>query len=164
MKKTLFATTLLLLVQAGFAQNLSPLTVEKIMRDQKWIGTSPSNIYWSANGQYLFFNWNPTSAESDSLYFITLSDRTPKKATAEMRRTVPSLNSIVYNKSRSGYAYALNGDVFYRDEKTKRERRITQTAEAESSPQFIEGDAKVVYSRSQNLYACSRMPLLYRKW
>src|SRR5829696_2440546 len=71
-----FYCTLLLLVMtpALWAQKtLAPLTVEKIMRDQDWIGTSPSNPYWSADGRYLFFQWNPVNALSDSLYYITLA-------------------------------------------------------------------------------------------
>ncbi|HET7897385.1 MAG TPA: hypothetical protein VFL47_06940, partial [Flavisolibacter sp.] len=80
------------LTKLVFAQTLAPLTVEKIMRDQKWIGTSPSNAWWSADGRYLFFNWNPTKAEDDSLYYITLSDRTPRKATTEIQQQVPAQN------------------------------------------------------------------------
>ena len=153
MKKTTTLFFLILLTTFATAQNLAPLTVEKIMRDQKWIGTSPSNVYWSADGRMLFFSWNPTNADADSVYYITHSDRTPKKATVAMRQTIPSLNSIVYNHSKTGYAYTKDGDVFYVDDKTKRERRITQTTETESSPQFIDNDSKVVYARAQNLYA-----------
>ena len=153
MKKTVFIVFASLCVQAGFAQNLAPLTVDKIMRDQKWIGTSPSNISWSADGRSLFFNWNPTGAEADSLYYITPTNKTPQKASYEMRRSIPLQNSVVYNKARNGYAYTKDGDVFYFDEKTGRERRITQTTENESSPQFTENDTKVVYTRLQNLFA-----------
>lgn len=148
-----FALLLLCFFSATlFAQKLSPLTVEKIMRDQKWIGTSPSNIYWSADGRYLFFSWNPTGADADSLYYITLTDKTPKKATLEMRR-VPSLNGIVYNQRKVDYAYSKDGDIYFFDNKTSNERRVTQTTEAESSPRFMAGDTKIVYTRAQNLYA-----------
>jgi hypothetical protein len=47
------------------------LTIEKIMSDPEWIGTSPSNPFWNADGSKLFFEWNPEKAPSDSLYFIT---------------------------------------------------------------------------------------------
>lgn len=40
------------------AQTLTELTVEKIMRDPRWIGSSPSNIFWGQDGQTLYFNWN----------------------------------------------------------------------------------------------------------
>lgn len=153
MKKIASLALLFLLTHCLSAQSLSPLTVEKIMRDQKWIGTSPSNVYWSADGRFLFFSWNPTNSESDSVYYITLSDRTPQKASYEMRQRIPSLNSIVYNKHKTAYAYTKDGDVFYADAKTGKERRITQTTESESSPQWIDNDSKLVYSRTQNLYA-----------
>jgi len=153
MKKIVFSLSLLLFSTIVFAQkNLAPLTVEKIMRDPKWMGTSPSNPYWSADGRYLFFSWNPDKAESDSLYYISLSDRTPKKATVQMQRNIPSFNSIVYNTAKTAYAYTKDGDLFYVDAQ-KREHRVTQTVEAENSPQFIERDAKIAFTRAQNLYA-----------
>jgi dipeptidyl aminopeptidase/acylaminoacyl peptidase len=148
-----FTLSLLLFVSALSAQKtLMPLTVGKIMRDQKWIGTSPSNPYWSANGRYLFFSWNPDGAAADSVYYITLTDRTPKKASYEMRQAIPSLNSITYNAAKTAFAYTKDGDLFYVDAQ-KGERRITQTLESESAPQFIEGDTKIVFSRAQNLFA-----------
>ncbi|HET7896807.1 MAG TPA: DPP IV N-terminal domain-containing protein, partial [Flavisolibacter sp.] len=58
-----------------------------------------------------------------------------------------------YNQSKTAYAYAKNGDVYYADAKTNKAHRVTQTAETESSPQFIDGDSKLVYARAQNLYA-----------
>jgi dipeptidyl aminopeptidase/acylaminoacyl peptidase len=147
--------TILLLFCSSFLfaqKSLAPLTVEKIMRDQKWIGTSPSNPYWSADGRYLFFQWNPTQSPGDSLYYITLADRTPKKATVDMRQNIPSYNSIVYNTPKTAYAYVKDGDLFYVDAQ-KKERRITQTVETESLPQFIENNTKIVFNRAQNVYA-----------
>ena len=151
--KLRFTTALLLIASAVFGQKtLAPLTVEKIMRDQKWIGTSPSSSYWSADGRYLFFLWNPDKGVSDSLYFITLANKTPQKANVEMRRTVPSFSSIVYNTAKTAYAYIKDGDLFYVDPQ-KKERRVTQTIDAESAPQFIQNDSRIVFSRSQNLFA-----------
>lgn len=146
----------LLFLFAGFVsaaqKNLAPLTVEKIMRDQKWIGSSPSNPYWSADGRYLFFSWNPDKAPADSLYYITLADRVPKKATADMQQSLPAFGAVVYNRAKTAYAYSKDGDLFYTDAQ-KRTRRLTQTAEAESNPQFMAGDTKLAYTRAQNLYA-----------
>ena len=42
MKKLFF---LLLIGASVEAQQLAPLTVEKIMRDPKWIGVAPSNVF-----------------------------------------------------------------------------------------------------------------------
>ena len=61
-------------------EKLTSLTVEKIMRDPKWIGSSPSNIFWGKDG-ILYFNWNPDKAFSDSLYFINIQNIVPQKTT-----------------------------------------------------------------------------------
>ena len=44
------------------------LTVEKIMQDPKWIGTSPSTIYWGPDSKTIYFSWNPDKNISDSTY------------------------------------------------------------------------------------------------
>lgn len=144
--------SLLFLLPTVYATAQSQLTVEKIMRDQKWIGTSPSNPFWSADGKYLFFNWNPTKALSDSLYYITRSDLSPQKATVAMHQTIPSFNSIEYNSNKTAYAYVKNGDLFYTDAKNKT-MRVTETVDAESNPHFIDHNSRIVYTRSQNVYA-----------
>ena len=77
MKKVLL---LLLIIPSAFAQQLAPLTVEKIMRDPKWIGVAPSNLNWSDDGKQLYFNWNPENNAGDSLYMITPINRTPQKS------------------------------------------------------------------------------------
>jgi hypothetical protein len=56
------------------------LTVEKIMRDPKWIGTSPTLHQWSADGKMIYFNWDPDNALDDSVYYITPGNKTPVKA------------------------------------------------------------------------------------
>ena len=59
---------LLLFVTAGLAaQKLDQLSVEKIMRDPKWMGTSPSNTFWSNDGSTLYFLWNPDKSPADSI-------------------------------------------------------------------------------------------------
>jgi hypothetical protein len=81
MQKTGMAILLLFISLNSISQNNSPLTVEKIMRDPKWIGTSPSGINWSNDGSVLYFQWNPSKGPADSLHFITLTNKVPVKAT-----------------------------------------------------------------------------------
>src|SRR5438045_6367025 len=82
-------------------QKLEKLTVEKIMRDPKWIGTSPSNVSWSPDGQYLYFNWNPDNAPSDSIYFITLSNHIPQKASVSQKQNLITSKSVTWNDART---------------------------------------------------------------
>ena len=136
----------------NFAQQLGKLTVEKIMRDPNWIGTSPSNVQSTDNGKYVYFNWNPQKNLSDSVYYITLGNKTPIKATPAETQAFRSIGNYVYNASRSAYVFTKEGDIFYTETKTGKTKRITQTAEIESNPQFSFYDSKIVYTRNQNLY------------
>ncbi len=129
------------------------LTVERIMRDPNWIGTSPSNPQWSADGKFLFFNWNPDQNISDSLYYITNENKSPVKASVQQKLTSVLANSIEYNRLKTGYVYAKFGDVFFTDIKTGKTKRITETVEPENNPRFSFNDSKVVFNRGQNLYA-----------
>jgi dipeptidyl aminopeptidase/acylaminoacyl peptidase len=153
MKKYLFFL-LIILSKNSFSQNsLSPLTVQKIMRDEKWIGTSPSNPYWSSDSRYLFFSWNPEKAITDSIYYITKDNIVPQKTSASFLQSVIDANNITYNISRSAYTFSKDGDIFLTDAKNGKQKRITQTTEYESNPVFSFNETKIVYSRNQNLYA-----------
>lgn len=123
------------------------------MRDPKWMGTSPSNAQWSQDGQYLYFRWNPDNAPADSLYYISLTNKTPVKAGTQETQDFNSTGNFVYNNARTAYTFSKDGDVFYTDKKTNKTKRITQTTDTETNPRFSFNETKIVYSRNQNLYA-----------
>ena len=152
-KLTSFLFFVFFYFQSFGQQKLDKLTVEKIMRDPNWIGTSPSNIQWSNDGKSIYFNWNPEKALADSLYNITLSNKTPVKVTPAEIRVMRATGNYVYNTLRSAYVLAKDGDIFYTELKTGKIKRITQTADAEINPQFSFNDSKIAYTRNQNLYA-----------
>src|SRR5436853_6910390 len=153
MQKCFAVTLFFLLPIISIAQKLDKLTVEKIMRDPKWIGTSPSNIYWSDDAKTLYFNWNPDVAPADSLYFITLSDHHPVKASTGQKLNSIAGNTTVWNANRTAYVYTKNGDIFFKDAKTGVIKRIVQTIEKETDPVFSFNDKKIVYTSKLNLYA-----------
>ncbi len=138
-------------VQPASAQE--PLTVEKIMQDPKWIGTSPSSPYWSANGKMLFFNWNPTQALADSLYYIAAIDPTPHQAPYSLKQANPSSLLVHYNQARTAYTWEREGDIFLTDAASGQEKRITSTLDIESSPVFSFDDSRIVYKKDGNLFA-----------
>ncbi len=143
---------LLLLPGSAFAQPYT-LSVEKIMRDPKWIGSSPSSPRWSPDSKTIFFDWNPDRATSDSAYYIGITDRQPKKASVAEKQDFVNATELVYNLQRTAAVYSKNGDIYYLVLKGGQARRITNTVDIESNPRFSFGDTRIVYSRSQNLYA-----------
>ena len=136
----------------GYSQTLGELTVEKIMRDPKWIGVAPTNLNWSPDGKTLYFNWNPVNAPSDSLYKITLQNRIPQKVSKKERLSLASPGGN-YNKLYSKLTYEKNGDIFLLDVATNKVTQITNTVGRESAPQFSGDERKIIYAYDQNLYA-----------
>src|SRR5688572_33354621 len=123
MKTFLFLCTFLLLAATAYSQSLGELTVEKIMRDPKWIGVAPTNLNWSTDGKTLYFNWNPVNAPSDSLYKITLQNRTTQKVSKKERLGLPSPGA--YNKLYTKLTYEKNGDIFLLDVVTNKITQLT---------------------------------------
>ncbi len=154
MFKKLFLLSYCFLCLISFsAQAQSILTIEKIMQDPRWIGSSPSGIAWSQNSSTLFFNWNPDQAKSDSLYFITPGNQTPQKASVLQKQELADQRSHNYNLQRTAFVSAKGGDIYLTDLKTGKRKRITHTTDAEMNPVFSFQDTRIVFTRNQNLYA-----------
>lgn len=149
MKKLIFLCALIVPLMT-LAQ--SPLTIEKIMQDARWIGTSPSNPFWNVGSDTLFFSWNPEKNTSDSLYFITLKNNTPQKATLAQQQTLRRGESVRWNRDRSAIVYVMKGDIFYETFKPAKTIRITQTTDFESNADFSFNDSKIAYQSGQNLF------------
>lgn len=150
MKKILIIPCLLLGMLSQ-AQQLAPLTVEKIMRDPKWIGTSPENYQWSADSKTLFFDWNPENKAQSSTYKLSIaSGQLSKSSPEELRKSIAP--NYVCNKNKSLALFEKGGDIFLKDLKTDQERRLTQTIERESSARFL-ADNRVVYQQGDNLFS-----------
>jgi len=58
------------------AQPKTELDVKTIMQDPKtWVGSAPNSPFWSEDGKWIYFNWNPDAVDSDSLYRLSAADR-----------------------------------------------------------------------------------------
>jgi len=147
---------LLSVLPEGIRAQQSTLSVESIMRDPKWIGTSPSNPFWSPDGQTLYFSWNPEKAPADSLYALSLSEIQPRKLDAAEKDRLNQTGRYQYNADRSAAVYTYWGDIFLWDAKRKQTTQITATADNESNPQFSFNERRVVFSLRQQLFSWDR--------
>ncbi len=132
---------------------LDTLTVEKIMHDPKWIGSSPSAPKWSADGDRLYFLWNPDGRPADSLYAFDVKANTIEQVQASAKPNILYADHLVYNQKRTQYVYAIDGDVFWVDTKSKKGVQVTRTVQPAHTPVFSFGDTRVVYQQGDNLYA-----------
>lgn len=139
------------------AVSFAQLTVEKIMEDpSKWIGTSPSNIFWSEDSKTIYFSWNPEKNMADSLYKITLTDLTPQKVSLAEKSTLAiggfGPRSDAYSKDFTQKLYLKNGNVYIQNTQTLQEKQLTNTLDRKGSPYFNLDETKVIYSSSNDLY------------
>ncbi len=140
---------LFLMVEQSFAQ-LAPLTVEKIMRDPKWIGVAPANYRWSEDSKTLYFDWNPENEEDMQLYKVSpLTDKI-LKAAKEEKEIADAEDYVLNNTGIFGLA-EKKGDIYLKNIRTGKVNRLTNTVERESNPVFlISGD--VVFEKDKNLF------------
>ncbi len=153
MKKIIF---LLFVGITAQAQQLAPLSVEKIMRDPKWIGVAPSNVFWSEDGKQLYFNWNPDRNAGDSLYSISATNKLPQKVSPAVRRSLPSLNGS-YNHARTKKVFEKGGDLFFLDIISGKVTQVTFTNEREFNPSFSSDEKKIMFTAAGNLFSWDTM-------
>ncbi|MBE9464046.1 prolyl oligopeptidase family serine peptidase [Dyadobacter subterraneus] len=155
MKHFLQVTSLLLIITLIplKAQKLGPLTVEKIMRDPKmWLGTSPSDIFWSSDSKTIYFNWNPDKNMGDSLYSYSLTDKKIAKVLIADRKKLPAKDGN-FNRDHSLKTYEKDGDIFVVSYKDFTIRQLTNTVEKESDPLFSGNEKSIVFERDNNLFS-----------
>ena len=154
MIKWLLASIIFLTGSVTYAQQAaSPLTVSMIMRDPKWIGTSPDGVFWGTDSKTFYFKWNPDKAMADSLYTATVDNTTPQKTKPADRALLSAQADGEYSLDRTQLTYSYNGDIYLLTLKTGAIKRITNTTIYESNPQFSFSGKKIVYQQDQNLYA-----------
>lgn len=148
-----FLLFLLLSASIVQAQKLAPLTVQKIMRDPKWMGTSPTNYRWSADSKTVYFNWNPDAKEKDALYKVVVNDAKPQITDEKIAEATFEKN-YAYNKEKTLGLYEKDGDIYFYNFKTKKEQRLTNTIERESGAYFVYNN-DIVFQKGDNLFQLS---------
>lgn len=153
MKKFNYVIFLLIILSGLSVHGQEELTVRKIMQDPKtWIGTSPSNVFWSEDSKKVYFNWNPEANDGDSIYYISLADNQPKKVSVQERLNLPSRFGQ-YNRAKNLKTYTKNGDIYLFDISSGKENQITNTIGRISSVRFSFDEKNLNYQQDNNLYS-----------
>jgi dipeptidyl aminopeptidase/acylaminoacyl peptidase len=133
-------------------QPLHTLSVGQIMQDPKWIGSSPTNVFWSPDSKRIFFQWNPVTAASDSLYYYSLLDKTIRKADDSLRESALAGWGGTYSPDRKMLVYSQQGNIFLLHVATGQTLQITGSSMPASSPLFLHDLQKIAYVQGGNLY------------
>ncbi|WP_337880645.1 S9 family peptidase [Rheinheimera sp.] len=173
MKKITLAASGTMLLMAGSAAAIQPLTLERLFAEPALSGTAPRALAFSPDGSrvtYLkgkssdanrldLWQYQPKEGkhsllvDSDTLFSgpETLSDE--EKARRERLRLFAS-GIVSYHWSKDGKAllFPLNGDLYYYDLSSARARKLTDTEAFETDAQISPKGRYVSFVREQNLF------------
>jgi dipeptidyl aminopeptidase/acylaminoacyl peptidase len=152
----------LLLASPTAARAQSPnapfqFTIKNIMRGPEVYGREPSNVQWSADGQWIYFQWLKPGSDwrEDSKPFRVRAQpgATPEQLTqAQMDSAALSLAGGVESRDGSRRLLTVDGDLYLVDA-NGRNRRLTETVDREADPTFSTNGEAVFYVRDNNVYA-----------
>jgi dipeptidyl aminopeptidase/acylaminoacyl peptidase len=148
------------------------LTIRQIMQGPGTVGTPPSDLHFSADGKSLFFHWNDpapldsmNASEPEKAYehYLDLGFRAgtwrmnladgkmAKLNKADADTTAP--DDFAWDRARKRRAEIRGGDVYAVDAQTGAARRITQTADDESTVQISPNGHTIYFTRAKQVYA-----------
>jgi dipeptidyl aminopeptidase/acylaminoacyl peptidase len=142
---------LILLVFSASLRAQSVLTVEKIMRDPKWIGTSPSEIYWSPDSKEINFKWNPEGKLLDSLYGYSINTKKTNKVSKDKYSKIPP-NAGVFSSDMKMKTWSSDGDIYLHYLETGHTKLLFKTAEFEYNPSFSADLSKIIFQKNNDVY------------
>jgi dipeptidyl aminopeptidase/acylaminoacyl peptidase len=136
---------------AGFAQT-SKLTVEHIMRDPKWLGTSPSDINWSESNDNIYFSWNPDKNKGDSTYMYSLNSKKTEKLTGKEVYELPAFYGA-YSLDNALKVYTKSGDLYLYYVATGTQKRLSNTTARKSNAKFSADGQRIIYQEGSDIFS-----------
>lgn len=133
------------------------LTIANIMRGPEHFGREPQNVVWSADGQWLYFQWNPPGAawdEPSRAYRVrAVAGAAPERvADAQMDSVAPLLADGPRSRDGLRKVVSARGDLYLVDVRRGTTRRLTETVATESDPRFSTDGAQILFARDGNAF------------
>ncbi len=135
------------------------LSIQNIMRGPELVGEAPIGLRWTDDSQWLYFRWRPGGLAWNvgrSLYRLSAKGGEPEKLTGdEARKAAPLIAPGDISPDRRWRISSVEGDLWLVDRRTMKTRRLTHTADAETSPRFSADGKSVIYRQGDNLFRTS---------
>jgi dipeptidyl aminopeptidase/acylaminoacyl peptidase len=156
----LFALAIALATAPGLSAQDFELTVASIMRGPELVGSDPSFVRWTDDGEWIYFRWKPGGQEwheEPEFHRVPAGGGTPEAVSEEHMDSVGVyLASGDYSRDRRLKAVSHQGDLWLIDRSSGRAQRLTDTEEAERSPTFSADGATIYFLRGDDVFALSR--------
>src|SRR5712692_835287 len=146
----------LLLAQKPAAPSPKPfeLTVDSIMRGPRLVGYPPTGVYWSQDGQRVYFRWKQADEprlKETSLYVVNRDGTGLRRLSDDEAKQAPPASGEL-SKDKTMTVFTDEGDVFIYDHAKNQRRQITRTVDAEMNAHFTFDQKHIYFTRQGNLY------------
>ena len=143
-------SSILFLAAFVWFQSNAQLDLKQIMSGNEFVGNLPENQRWSADGKYIYFDWNPDKELGNSLYkYDLLTKKTTKCSTKEAAK------AIAYDASQASFPIQyqeLEGNLVAFDKKTSALQLLLQMANPIYNVQRLNDANAVVFEQNGQLY------------
>lgn len=133
-----------------------PLSIRSIMRAEANVGQAPTQIRWSDDSEWIYFQWQPGGLEWDagrSLYRVRAEGGSPERLPPEeVDALAPILASGDVSSDRRSRIVSSGGDLYLIDRRSLATRRLTHTEDSEGQPLFSPDASSVLFRRGNNVY------------
>lgn len=133
-----------------------PLSIRSIMRAESNVGQAPSQVRWTDDSRWVYFQWQPGGLEWNegrSLYRVGADGGAPERVDdAEARSLAPLLAGGDLSPDRSRRVASVSGDLYLIDRSSLDVRRLTHTEDGEGQPLFTADGEGVLFRRANNVY------------
>jgi len=151
---------LLVVLPSTIAAQSTPFdfSIKNIMRGPELYGRQPQNVRWSADSKWIYFNWLEPGTdwrEAPKQFRVrAVAGAKPERVSIREADTTSSRYTDGELSHSGRYSVvAARGDLYINDLTNGATRRLTQTVEEESNPQFSTDDRQIFFVRSNNVYA-----------
>jgi dipeptidyl aminopeptidase/acylaminoacyl peptidase len=155
--RRLLLVCLLALPAAAGAQSFD-FSIKNMMRGPEVYGREPAGVRWSADGQWIYFNWLPAGSDyRDALkpYRVKAVPGAKPEAVSEavMDSVGPLLVSGIVSPDRTRQLIEYRGDLYVRDVKKGTLRHLTETIAQEGNARWSPDGQRVLFVRDGNAYS-----------
>ena len=148
-KKIFLLQSLLWIASLAHAQ--TPLSVDYIMRDPKWMGTFPAAHFWSSDSKQIYFNYNPEKNPTDSLYKIEpAAGAKPMKVSIQEERTLKK--EAIYSADENLKLYKKGNQVLLEDLKKRKTSTLFDWYGPLEKLKFLANENYISFSSDLNFY------------
>ena len=136
-------------------QNNSSLTLSEIMKGEKFVGHSPTNISWSADGKNIYFEWNPEMKLVSEKFAYNLQNKKVEKLSLDAQRKMIQAGGEP-DPARKLFVNSKNGDLTIYDKTNNTQTVITETIAGEFQPVFSSDGQIVLYLSNDNVFSWNK--------